>query len=287
MDEVSRIRRGRPQTRFTSISNGLIENLDLSTDARLAQAYLLSKPEDWELRPADLRRLLGRRGRPCGRNKAYGVINELRGEGYVKAVRIYEGGRFLRVDYYVFDEPLAPAERDFAGLADAADEAGDEAAVGSTGDAIGELFPQNRDTVLNPQKQDPENRDITKDGKKQTTDLVLSARAQPFDEWWALYPHKVAKAEAKRAFEKAVRKVSAQTLADGVQAYIDRKPPDRPWCNPATWLNGERWLDQPAAVATAPSKRTPGRPGDALFDLCRNELFPPNDGVSHALANRH
>jgi hypothetical protein len=24
------------------------------------------------------------------------------------------------------------------------------------------------------------------------------------------------------------------------------KTDDRPWCNPATWLNQERWADQPA-----------------------------------------
>lgn len=33
-----------------------------------------------------------------------------------------------------------------------------------------------------------------------------------------------------------------------MQRYIATKPPDRNWCNPATWLNQERWRDEPAAV---------------------------------------
>ncbi|MEM7312690.1 MAG: hypothetical protein AAF497_06020, partial [Planctomycetota bacterium] len=39
-----------------------------------------------------------------------------------------------------------------------------------------------------------------------------------------------------------------ETLIKGVEAYIRDKPPDRAWCNPATWLNDERWLDIPAIL---------------------------------------
>ncbi len=38
-----------------------------------------------------------------------------------------------------------------------------------------------------------------------------------------------------------------------LERYKRCKPVDRPWCNPATWLNQKRWLDEwPAEVGRAP-----------------------------------
>jgi uncharacterized protein YdaU (DUF1376 family) len=71
-------------------------------------------------------------------------------------------------------------------------------------------------------------------------------RRAAFDEWWRAYPHKVGKAAAAKSYERALARASPAELLDGVSRYIANKPPDRAWCNPATWLNGDRWLDQPA-----------------------------------------
>lgn len=67
-----------------------------------------------------------------------------------------------------------------------------------------------------------------------------------FENWWKVYPHKVGKADAQKSYRRALEKTSHETLLAGLQAYISSKPKDRPWCNPATWLNQERWLDEPA-----------------------------------------
>lgn len=72
--------------------------------------------------------------------------------------------------------------------------------------------------------------------------------AQEFAAWWRAYPHKVDKGHAERAFVKARRIADLETLTAGVQRYIRDKRPTVPWCNPATWLNGKRWLDEPAHV---------------------------------------
>lgn len=68
-----------------------------------------------------------------------------------------------------------------------------------------------------------------------------------FDEFWLLYPNKVGKDDARRSFERlsAVKKVDFTELIAGLRRYI-AKTDDRPWCNPATWLNQGRWQDQPA-----------------------------------------
>ena len=68
-----------------------------------------------------------------------------------------------------------------------------------------------------------------------------------FEQWWSMYPHKVGKAGARKAYDRARQKAYQQTLLDGVQRYVATKPDDRPWCHPKTWLNQERWTDEPAA----------------------------------------
>jgi len=80
-----------------------------------------------------------------------------------------------------------------------------------------------------------------------TKERKKRAGARAFDEWYKIYPHKIGKAAAKTAFSKAIGKADFDELKIGLQRYIETKPPDRPWCNPATWLNQERWTDQPAS----------------------------------------
>lgn len=71
---------------------------------------------------------------------------------------------------------------------------------------------------------------------------------QAFEIWYRDWPNKVQRGPAERAFER-IRRDRVATFAqlcEGVRRYIATKPPDRNWQNPATWLNGKGWLDQPA-----------------------------------------
>lgn len=70
------------------------------------------------------------------------------------------------------------------------------------------------------------------------------ARNPNFEEFWRGYPHKVGKGQAHRAFGKAMDKTSLPAMLEAIRTYIANKPPDVAFCNPATWLNGERWLDE-------------------------------------------
>lgn len=91
--------------------------------------------------------------------------------------------------------------------------------------------------------------------KKPTKKVAASPLG--FNEWYSAYPHKVGRGQAMKAFPKALAKADLQTLIDGVQRYIKTKPKDVSWANPATWLNGERWADQPASSGASPA---PARP---------------------------
>ena len=67
-----------------------------------------------------------------------------------------------------------------------------------------------------------------------------------FDSWWQLVPKRVGKGQAMKAFRSALRKTDIATLTQGIKAYaaaVEGKDPQFV-CHPATWLNGERWMDQ-------------------------------------------
>jgi len=71
-------------------------------------------------------------------------------------------------------------------------------------------------------------------------------RRSEFLEFWSAYPHKVGKGAAEKEFEKVVssKSVDLDVLLVGIGLYKKTKPPDRSWCNPATWLHQKRWLDE-------------------------------------------
>lgn len=75
-----------------------------------------------------------------------------------------------------------------------------------------------------------------------------SPQGAAFDEFWAEYPKKVGKIAAKKAFERAIRAASLESLLSAVR----RQKCGSQWTrdggqyipNPATWLNQGRWEDE-------------------------------------------
>jgi hypothetical protein len=106
-------------------------------------------------------------------------------------------------------------------------------------------------------------------------------------EFWPAYPHKVGKQDAERAFAKARRQTPLSALLAGLQAYIDTKPSDRPWLNPATWLNGARWTDRPALV-TAKGQAPPGfRTSDGILAALKRKLDDDDDSPDSDQPRNH
>lgn len=69
-----------------------------------------------------------------------------------------------------------------------------------------------------------------------------------FDEFWKAYPRKKDKGHARKAWDKAVKTTNSAVIVAAAVQF-------RQWCDqeenearfipyPATWLNGERWLDE-------------------------------------------
>lgn len=69
------------------------------------------------------------------------------------------------------------------------------------------------------------------------------------EQFWAEYPNKVGKPKALAKLDLARKHgVKFADVMDGLDRYIASKPPDRAWLNPETFINQERWTDQPAKV---------------------------------------
>jgi DNA-binding transcriptional ArsR family regulator len=68
-----------------------------------------------------------------------------------------------------------------------------------------------------------------------------------FDEFWEHYPRKIKKKDAKTSFAKAAKKHKTDDILFGLSQQIDTMKSKEQQFIPhaATWLNAERWTDEP------------------------------------------
>jgi len=77
-----------------------------------------------------------------------------------------------------------------------------------------------------------------------------------FDMFWSVYPRHQDRARATKALDKALRKTDLETIVAGAIRYRD--DPNREdgfTLHPTTWLNQERWNDDPLPVRRSRPKR--------------------------------
>ena len=95
-------------------------------------------------------------------------------------------------------------------------------------------------------------------GKEQGTgnsDDASLRDASLFDEFWQAYPRKTDKANAKKAWAKAVKKKNPREIIAAARGYAATKPDPKFTAHASTWLNGERWDDELARSPTEPATR--------------------------------
>ena len=99
--------------------------------------------------------------------------------------------------------------------------------------------PVARELIPNELKPRETNSSIERVQKPITSD-------EDFEKFWNVYPRKTSKGHARRAWGKALRSVSLPEILDAAAQYRDDPNRDPAFtAHPATWLNGERWLDSP------------------------------------------
>jgi len=70
-----------------------------------------------------------------------------------------------------------------------------------------------------------------------------------FNKWWDIYPRKAGKRKAFQAFKAALRRVDLTELMKKTTEFAqsDKGTGDQKFIpHAATWLNGDRWLDDPS-----------------------------------------
>jgi uncharacterized protein YdaU (DUF1376 family) len=89
---------------------------------------------------------------------------------------------------------------------------------------------------------------------------TLSANDE-FEAFWTLVPLKKGKGQARRAFPAARKKIGFVDLCKAMTAFAKSVAGKeaRFIAHPATWLNGERWLDEDLKAPSGESARRSGR----------------------------
>jgi hypothetical protein len=92
-----------------------------------------------------------------------------------------------------------------------------------------------------------------------------------FDRFWAAYPRKVGKGEARKVWMRLRPSVSLvekmlKTLAWQAETEQWRRDDGQFIPHPATWLRQERWDDEPVRVVP-PDRRVTGRESAAAYAL--------------------
>lgn len=92
------------------------------------------------------------------------------------------------------------------------------------------------------------------DAKRELALLSLEPSLEPsseprvdilFDAFWTVYPKRQAKRAAQLAWSKAIARAEPVEIVDGAKRYaLDPNRDPAFTMNPATWLNGDCWLDE-------------------------------------------
>jgi hypothetical protein len=78
-----------------------------------------------------------------------------------------------------------------------------------------------------------------------------------FATFWATYPRRIGKGAALKAWKKALKVATADQILAGAETYAQIRAGDDPQytAHPATWLNQQRWEDEPDPETRRPQTK--------------------------------
>jgi predicted transcriptional regulator len=185
---------------FAQVPNSAIRDPQISPNAFRLLAYLMSHKEGYELTYGQIERQT-----TLGRYAINEAIRVLTDKGWLRTERTKkDNGQFGPTSFHILDP-------------EAVDSVADDSSAGHS-------------TVEQPTDIKNTNYlDKTKDKEK---------HLEGFDTFWNLYPKKIAKADALKAWSKATKKKTADELIALTKAYSESKLPDMTYIPyPASWLN--------------------------------------------------
>jgi predicted transcriptional regulator len=187
---------------FAQVPNSAIRDPEISPNAFRLLAYLMSHKEGYELTYGQIERQT-----TLGRYAINEAIRVLTDKGWLRTERTKkENGQFGPTSFHILDP-------------EAVDSVADESSAGHS-------------TMEQP--TDIKNTNYLENTKTKEKHL------EAFDTFWLLYPKRIAKADALKAWNKAIKKKTADELIALTKAYSESKLPDMTYIPyPASWLNKE------------------------------------------------
>ena len=239
-----RIRRGFVQAtdHFTIIPNAWVRDPNLTRRARGLLAELLSHKEGWKVSTDSLWR-----AGPEGRDAVRKAVQELEDAGYLRReARIGESSKFDGLDYVLTDP--------------------DDVSAGETADGLsGPGFPATGNPATGNARTKKTNLPMEGEDQSQKTIEVFAGPTadDAFSEFWSVYPKKVVKADARKAFAAAMKRADVDEVIAGARRLRDdpNLPEKRFIPHPGKWLRGDQWEDEPLPGA-GPSIKANGYSAD-------------------------
>lgn len=222
---------------YTVIDNAVLQNVNLSFEARGFLCYLLSLPNDWTFTVRGIVKQTG-----CSKSVILRLMDELKTAGYIKLERKQDQqGRFTQSSWHIYE---TPCEHHIAQKRNTVKtEHGDYGTrylrntVFTEHGENGPIQSTNNNKVLNIQSTNTNK--VQKNG-------VSPEIQEMFDQFWAIYPKKVDKKGSLRAF-KNIPKLK-EVFPDIIKAVEIQKRSVQ-WQkengqyipNPTTYIHQERW----------------------------------------------
>ena len=113
-------------------------------------------------------------------------------------------------------------------------------------------MPKQPEPEPEPEQEEEEDANASLSDLPKKPPVKFSPKPPPtddgFEAFWEAVPRKVAKGAAKKAYAKALRLTDSAALFSAMKAYAAerRGEPEQYTAHPASWLNAERWSDEPA-----------------------------------------
>ncbi|MEU4640854.1 hypothetical protein [Micromonospora sp. NPDC023814] len=103
-----------------------------------------------------------------------------------------------------------------------------------------------------------------------------------FEKFWTAYPRHEAKAAARKAWDKAIKRATPDAITAGAARYRDQPGREPQYtAHAATWLNADRWTDEPA-----PARRSNDRATGANRHIDRRGDNPFAGGANATYASQ-
>jgi len=205
---------------FTQIPNEWLRDSRISLGAKGLLAQLLSHSPGWRISQESLAFSNG-----IGRDAIRTLINELLEAGYLsrseKRERTEKG--YLGGYTYTTQDPTA--------------------------------YP----TQAEPTQGNPllKNNIIKNKNSKNNERIYTDSQNEIFEKFWEVFPKKVDKGAARRAWRAALKKADPELIIEKAKAYADDPNlPDKRFIKyPGSWLNAEAWNNPPLPERSSPNRQ--------------------------------